>query len=133
MKLIWRNHPEDFIFFVKFYEWSFKILGWLTALGALKFAYVKTGNGLFVAIYAALLCIYSFPLVTVLYFELDFPKMRSPLLKRMLGRLPPLAVLLALWYSLNWAITHTVDGIANIQLTANCNTPSVPNPHPAAP
>jgi cellobiose-specific phosphotransferase system component IIC len=122
MKLIWRNHPEDFIFFVKLYEWSFKILGWLTALGALKFAYMKTGNGLFFAIYAAFLSIYLFPLATVIYFELDLPKLRSPLLKRLLGRLPPLVLTFALAYSLNWAVTHTVDGIANIQLTANCNT-----------
>src|SRR5262245_3366536 len=103
MKLIWRNHSEDFMFFLKLYEWSFKILGWLTALGALKFAYEKTGQNLFYSIYVVFLCVYLFPVVTVIYFEFDFPTVKPPLLKRALERLPSYFGLLAAVYFLNWA------------------------------
>jgi hypothetical protein len=76
MKVVWRKYPEDFTFFVKLYEWSFKVLGWLTALGALKFSYIKTGNTLFGFIYIVLLFALSLS-PFALYFELDMPKIGS--------------------------------------------------------
>jgi hypothetical protein len=93
------------------------------SLGGFKICVHENREWLIFAIYAAFLFIYFFPVGTVLFFELDFPKLRSPLLKRLLARLPPFAVIVALALLLNWAVTHAVDGIANIQLTANCNTP----------
>jgi hypothetical protein len=120
VKIIWLNHPEDVTAFLKLYEWSFKILGWLTALAALKFAYVKTNHTLFFIIYIILLCLWTFPLGTSLFFQLDIPWFNSALLKRVLGRLPAMAIILSITLVLNWVLSYTVDEIVDIQLTANC-------------
>jgi hypothetical protein len=118
MKVVWRKHREDFTNFVKLYEWSFKVLGWLTALGVLKFAFIKTSNTLFVVIYTGLLvALSSFPFA--FYFELDMPKIRSFVLRRLVQRGPALIIAVIIAVSLNWAVTHVVDAIANIQLTAS--------------
>ena len=118
------NHPEDIKAFAKFYEWAFKILGWLTALGALKFAYIKTGHTLFFIIYVIFICLWVFPVGTVLFFQFDLPQIKYRLLKRALGRLPSLALIYVVGMSVNWMVTRTVDEIANIQITASCKSQS---------
>ena|ERR1700730_15871089 len=122
MKIVWLGDREQLVKFFKLYEWSFKILGWFTALAALKFAHVKTGDVVFIIIYAALAGLLNWPVFysVVFHVHIDYLRSKSLLADRIIGRLPGIAILLTANYCANWAITYAVNEIVKVQATIAC-------------
>ncbi len=116
MKIIWLGDTDTLLKFLKYYEWAYKILGWFTALAALKFAHIKTGNLLFGLIYGGLISVLNFPVLYGLLFHVpvDYPRVKSQWVKHIIGRLPAVVLLSFVNYGINWVITYIVDAIVKI-------------------
>jgi hypothetical protein len=87
IKIIWLGTPETLVRFLRFYEWLYKILGWFTALAALRFASVKTGNSLFDIIYGVLIGLLNIPIVygLVFHIEIDYSNLKLSWAKHVIG------------------------------------------------
>jgi hypothetical protein len=122
MNIIWLGDTDKLMFFLKFYEWAYKILGWLTALAALKFAHIKTGDLLFGLIYGGLIGVLNIPVIYGLLFHVpvDYPRLKSRWVKHIVGRLPGIALITFANYGINWVITYTVDAIVKVQTIVSC-------------
>jgi hypothetical protein len=122
MKIIWLGDTDTLTRFLKYYEWAYKILGWLTALAALKYAYLKTDNKMFILIYGGFISVLNIPVIYGLLFHvpINYPSLKSSWVNHILGRLPGIALITFTNYGVNWVITYAVDTIVKVQTIVSC-------------
>jgi hypothetical protein len=70
------GHLDNFMFWKAAAEWSFKIAGWITLLGALKFAHMKSGATFFEMAYIGLSILPAF-MVSSIFDRVTFEPRRQ--------------------------------------------------------